>query len=183
MQNQTVPRPHGVPESFYSKFGSQITAVLSGFDRIRFRATLRMLYQPGMMDRYLAYCGVGLNKFKEFAESTTAKIKAAAYQAAAAAGRPLQYLGNNQLSKEDLARELAHRDKIKEGLIAIFTAVQPCLSYAVRGDYQSKQSKLANPPASAAAEALWARRRCRRCCGLLVRIGVMKSHSESRLGL
>jgi hypothetical protein len=77
MQNQTVPRPHGVPESFYSKFGSQITAVLSGFDRIRFRATLRMLYRPGMMDRYLAYCGVGLNKFKEFAESTTAKIKAA----------------------------------------------------------------------------------------------------------
>lgn len=142
MQNQTAPRPHGVPESFYSKFGRQITAVLSGFDRIRFRATLRMLYQPGMMDRYLAYCGIGLNRFKEFAESTTAKIKAAAYQAAALAGRPLKYLGNNQLSKEDLARDLAHRDKIKEGLITIFTAVEPCLSYSVRGDHQTKKSKL-----------------------------------------
>ena len=94
-----------------------------------------MLYQPGMMDRYLAYCGIGLNRFKEFAESTTAKIKAVAYQAAANAGRPLKYMGNNQLSKEDLARYLAHRDKIKEGLIAIFTAVEPCLSYSVRGDH------------------------------------------------
>jgi hypothetical protein len=37
---------------------------------------------------------------------------------------------------------LAHGDKIKEGLIAIFTAVEPCLSYAVRGDHQSKKSKL-----------------------------------------
>jgi hypothetical protein len=90
----------------------------------------------------LAYCGVGLSQFKEFAESTTAKIKAAAYQAAALAGRPFQYLGNNQLSKEDLARGLAHQDKIKAGLIAIFTAVEPCLSYAVRGDHQTKQSKL-----------------------------------------
>jgi len=42
MQNQIAPRPHGVPESFYSKFGQFITAVLTGFDRIRFRATLRI---------------------------------------------------------------------------------------------------------------------------------------------
>src|SRR5215469_536017 len=142
MQNQTAPRPHGVPESFYSKFGQYVTAVLSGFDRIRFRATLRVLYQPSMMDRYLGYCGVKLRDFKTFAESTTAKVKAAAYRAATLAGRPLEYLRNAGLCKEDLARELAQRDKIKEGLIAIFTAVEPCLSYSVRGDHRTKKSKL-----------------------------------------
>jgi hypothetical protein len=52
MQNQSAPRPHGVPESFYSKFGQYVTAVLSGFDRIRFRATLRVLYQPATMEPY-----------------------------------------------------------------------------------------------------------------------------------
>ena len=142
MQNQAAPRPHGVPESFYSKFGQYITAVLSGFDRIRFRATLRVLYQPSMMDRYLGYCGVKLKDFKTFAESTTAKVKAAAYRAAALVGRPLEYLRNAGVCKEDLARELAQRDKIKEGLIAIFTAVEPCLSYSVRGDHHTKKSKL-----------------------------------------
>ena len=43
------------------------------FERIRigldFGAALRMLYH------HLAYCGVGLSQFKEFAESTTVKIK------------------------------------------------------------------------------------------------------------
>src|SRR5258707_15732594 len=85
MQNQSTPKPHGVLESFYSKFGRHITAVLSGFDRLRFRASLRMLYQPEVMERYLGYCGVKLKEFKSFAEATTAKVKAAAYQAARAA--------------------------------------------------------------------------------------------------
>ena len=142
MQSQTTPRPHGVPESFYSKFGKLITAVLSGFDRIRFRASLRMLYQAGVMERYLGYCGVKLKEFKSFAEATTAKVKAAAYQAARETGRPVQYLGNGELSKENLARELARRDKIKQGLIAVFTAVEPCLSYSLRGDQEAKQIKL-----------------------------------------
>src|ERR1700741_5176159 len=146
MQNQTAPVPHGVPETFYSKFGQYVTAVLSGFDRIRFRGTMRMLYQPAMMDCYLDYCGVKLKDFKAFAESTTAKVKAAAHRAAALAGRPLEYLRSAQLSKEELAREVARRDKIKEGLIAIFTAVEPCLSYSLRGDRQTKQIKLVLEP-------------------------------------
>ena len=101
-----------------------------------------MLYQPSMMDRYLGYCGVKLRDFKAFAENTTAKVKVAAYRAAALAGRPLEYLRSPGLCKEDLAREVAQRDKIKEGLIAIYTAVEPCLSYAVRGDPVTKKIKL-----------------------------------------
>ena len=50
MQSQTASIPHGVPESFYSKFGHHVTAILSGFDRIRFRGTLRMLFEPPMME-------------------------------------------------------------------------------------------------------------------------------------
>jgi len=113
MQNQTAPRPHGVPESFYSKFGQYVTAVLSGFDRIRFRATLRVLYQPSMMDRYLGYCGVKLKDFKTFAEKTTAKVKAAAYRAAELARRPIEYLPNPGIAKDELARQVIQRDKIK----------------------------------------------------------------------
>src|ERR1700730_18924999 len=60
MQNQTAPRPHGVPESFYSKFGQYVTAVLSGFDRIRFRATLRPLFCPEGPAVYLKQAGFPL---------------------------------------------------------------------------------------------------------------------------
>jgi hypothetical protein len=92
VKTQPLPATHGVPESFLSKFGQNITGILSGFDRIRFRGTLRLLFQPAAMERYLCSCGVLIKEFKHFAESVTAKVKAAAYRSAAAAKRPVEYL-------------------------------------------------------------------------------------------
>lgn len=132
----------GVPELFLSKFGSDITAVLCGFDRIRLRGTLRMLFEPKIMEAYLGVCGVLIKHFRIFAEKLTNRVKAAAYQIAQAAGRPVRYVPDSQLSKEDLARALARQDRVKEGLIALLTAVEPCLSYSVRGDRHSKKIHL-----------------------------------------
>jgi hypothetical protein len=66
-------KPHQDRTAFQRVFGQYVTAVLSGFDRIRFRATLRVLYQASMMDRYLGYCGVKLQDFKSFAEDGQGK--------------------------------------------------------------------------------------------------------------
>lgn len=142
MKTNTLPTPNGVPESFLSKFGKQITAILCGFDRIRFRATQRLLFQPNSLEAYLATCGVLIKHFKSFAQGLTERVKAAAYQAAAAAGRPVQYLGAAHTDKEARARELARQDGIRQGLIAVFTAVEPCWSYSVRGDRPSKEIHL-----------------------------------------
>lgn len=78
----------GVPESFLDRFGGQVAAILSGFDRIRFRATLRVLFVPAMMEAYLRACRVLLKDFKGFALNVSGRIKAAAYASAKAAGRP-----------------------------------------------------------------------------------------------
>lgn len=136
------PTTHSVPESFLAKFGSYITAVLSGFDRIGFRGVLRMLFKPLEMDFYLSRCGVLIKDFKAFAEELTGRVKAAAYQAARTAGRPAQYITDSQLSKEDLARQIAERDHIGEGLIALFSAVEACYSFSVRGDRASRKNHL-----------------------------------------
>ena len=143
------PTTHSVPESFLSKFGSCITAVLSGFDRIRFRGVLRMLFKPLEMDFYLSRCGVLIKDFKAFAEELTGRVKAAAYQAACAAGRPVQYLADSQLSKEDLARQIAQRNAICEGLIVLFGAVEPCSSFSVRGDRANRKIHLCLSSANA----------------------------------
>lgn len=142
VKTTSIPKPNGAPESFVSKFGKHITGILCGFDRIRFRATQRLLFQPNSMESYLSTCGVLIKQFKRFAEGITERVKAAAYQAAAAAGRPVQYLGGAKSDKETLAREMARKEGIKEGLIAVFTAVEPCLSYSVRGDRKSKEIHL-----------------------------------------
>ena len=137
---------HGAPEAFLNKFGSEILGHLSGFDRVRFRGLLRVLFQPNSMEAYLCACKVLIKHFKPFAEKLTNRLKQLAYQTAAAAGRPVQYLNSSEISKEDLARKLARKERIQEGLIAVFTAVEPCLSYSVRGDHKTKEIHLVLEP-------------------------------------
>ena len=142
MKTNTLSNQAGVPQGFLTRFGQQVTAILCGFDRLRFRATQRLLFQPNSMEAYLATCKVLIKNFRSFAEGITQRVKAAAYQAAAKANRPVQYLGGGDSNKEKLARELARQDGIAQGLIAVFSAVEPCLSYSVRGDYQTKEIHL-----------------------------------------
>jgi hypothetical protein len=98
------------------------------------------------MERYLCSCGVLIKGFKEFALSVTAKVKAAAYGAAAQAKRPAQYLVDAKLSKEDYARQIALEDGIKEGLVVLLSAKEPCYSYSVRGDRASQKLHLVIEP-------------------------------------
>jgi hypothetical protein len=142
MKNQTPTSGHGAPDAFLNKFGQHITGVLSGFDRLRFRGTLRMLFDPSVMEVYLLRWNVLIKHFKTFAEGITGRVKAAAYQAAQSAGRPFRYLPQPDVSKEDLARQIAHDDQVRSGLVAVFSAVEPCLSYSVRGDRQTQQIHL-----------------------------------------
>ena len=121
-----------------------------------------MLFKPLEMDFYLSRCGVLIKDFKAFAEELTGRVKAAAYQAACAAGRPVQYLADSQLSKEELARQIAQRDAIGEGLIVLFGAVEPCSSFSVRGDRANRKIHLVleqrqmHPPVSLLhASGIW----------------------------
>ena len=146
VKTTTLPSTPGVPTAFVSKFGRHITGFLSGFDRLRFHGTLRMLFQPEIFELYLSRQGVLVKDFKEFALMMTARVKEMASGAAAAAGRPMRYLTSGVQSKEDLAREIARQDRIKEGLIAVFSAVEPCTSYTVRGNRETKKLDLVLQP-------------------------------------
>jgi hypothetical protein len=142
MQNQTAPRPQGVPESFYSKFGQYVTAVLNGFDRIRFRATLRPLFSPNGPEVYLNHCKVLIKHFKGFAQGISDRVKKLAYERFQQLGRPQIYLPSSELSKEALVQELVAKEAIQEGAIALLSCVEPCLSFRVRGDRQAKTLRL-----------------------------------------
>ena len=142
MRKSNAPTPNSVPESFLTKHGAHITGVLCGFDRLLFQANIGVLFHPKSMEAYLLVCKVLFKDFKAFAQNWTDRIKSLAFQAAERAGRPVKYLQDPSASKEDLARRLAREDQVKEGLIALFTAVEPCWSYSVRGDRQTKQIHL-----------------------------------------
>jgi len=146
MKQTTPSATSGAPSAFVSKFGRYVTGILSGFDRLRFHGTLRMLFQPEVMEIYLLRRGVLLKDFKPFALKLTAQVKQLAIDTATAAGRPMRYLASSAQSKEDLARSIARQDRIKEGLIAVFSAVEPCTSYTVRGNRETKKLELVLQP-------------------------------------
>jgi hypothetical protein len=120
------------PSPFVTQHAQDVIGVLSGFDRIRLMATLRPLYQPSLMQRYLIRVGILLKDFGTFASSWTERVRAAAHQLAERSGRALTYLHGSSARKEMLARDLARQDGLTSGLIGIWSVVEPCLTYFVR---------------------------------------------------
>jgi len=133
-------------KAFLERYGSMITGVLSGFDRLVFMGSLRSLvYAPRMMV-YLSRAGLLIKDFSRWVQDLGSEIKDAAARAARDAGRPLCYLRSSDTSKEDLAREIAQRDGISNGLIAVLTCVEPCRSFDVRSNRAAKTIELINRP-------------------------------------
>src|SRR5260370_2756085 len=139
MQNQTAPRPYGVPESFYSKFGQYVTAVLSGFDRIRFRATLRPLFCPEGPEVYLNHCKVLIKHFKGFAQGLSDRVKKLAYERFQQLGRPQIHLPSSEISKQALGQELVAKEATQERATALSTCWEPALPSPALGHHQSKR--------------------------------------------
>src|ERR1051326_3395137 len=131
--------------SFLERFSPLVTGVLSGFDRLRFRGTKRLLSTIGGLMTFLWEKRILLKDFKAYVCSTTDRIRRGVEHAAAAAGRPVLFL-NHQERKEDLARDLAQREGITSGLVAVFSAVESCCSYSVHPDRASQRLVLRRGP-------------------------------------
>lgn len=119
---------------FISRFGSLITGVLSGFDRLVLRGHLLPLMGDRGMSRFLERASVRLLDFKEYALRTSGSVKAVALAEAERCGRPLRYVESSSTNKEDLARELLAKHPVDEGVICALTAVEPCMSFEYHRD-------------------------------------------------
>jgi hypothetical protein len=126
-------------ERFIQRHQPSVTGVLSGFDRIRFRGTLRLIANERGLGALLGYLGVLLKDFKDYAMSLSERLKEASLAVAEAAGRPVRYLASALTCKEELARRIASEDRIGSGLICVLTAVEPCWSFHVRRDPEQKK--------------------------------------------
>ena len=121
-------------DRFLQHHAASITGVLSGFDRVRFRGTLRRIANSRGLTTWLAYLGVRLTEFKGFALGISGQLRAAVEQVASDAGRPLIYLNSWADDKEALARQIAARDGVQQGVIAVLACVERCQSFDLRSD-------------------------------------------------
>lgn len=114
---------------FIARYRSQITGMLSGFDRLVFRGSLLPLMRDGGMFFFLQRAGIPLLDFKRFVSDTSARVKATAFAQAERLGRPVRYLESGRVDKEQLARHLLAEQPVERGLICVLTAVEPCMSF------------------------------------------------------
>jgi len=142
VKTKTTPSQDGLPREFLNRFGQHVTGFFSGFDRVRFRATLRPLFCPNGPEVYLNYCKVLIKNFKSFAQDLSDRLKNLAYEKFQQAGRPNIYLASSELSKEALVQAMVAKEQLKEGPIVLLSCVEPCLRFRVRGDRQAKRLRL-----------------------------------------
>jgi len=126
-------------DTFIQKYQPHVKGVLSGFDRLVFRGNLMGLCTVDGMMRYLSHVSVLLKHFSEHAKRATLWLRQGSIAEALRLGRPVQYLRSSQASKEGFARDIAQRDGIRDGLIAVLTCVEPIWSFRVHRDPTRKR--------------------------------------------
>jgi len=131
---------------FIANHAADITGVLSGFDRLVLRGNIRQLCFVDGLKRLLWKRQVLLKNFGAYAESLTAQLKKSSSDQAKAAGRPVEYLPSSRTSKEDVARKIAQRDNVRSGLIAVLSSIEPCMSYDIFKNRNTKHLELVSRP-------------------------------------
>lgn len=127
---------------FIAKYRNEITGVLTGFDRLVFRGTLRSLAYAQGMDKCRSLNGILLKDFGRWAERCSKELEKISLAEAQRLGRPIEYLGSSQIDKEALARKIAEEKGIQEGLVCVLRCVEPCSSFEVYRNRDQKQLEL-----------------------------------------
>jgi hypothetical protein len=128
--------------AFLQHHNRSILGVISGFDRMLFRGTLRMIAHARGMSLWLRHVKVLLKDFADYVETVTGQITRACVAVAVDAGRPVEYLDSSSVSKEDIARQIAERDGIREGLVCALTCVEPCQTFDIHRNARTKHLEL-----------------------------------------
>jgi hypothetical protein len=133
-------------KKFIQRFADKVIGVLSGWDRLVLRGTLRPIaFWAGMMV-FLWEKQVKLQNFGRYVFKISQSVKEASCREAEPRKRPVIYLGSSKTDKADLAQQIAREDRVEKGLIAVFKAVEPCIGYDVVGDREKKKLVLIQRP-------------------------------------
>ena len=79
-------------KSLVERYGSEIMSVLSGWDRLAFRGTLRWLSSARGLSSYLAARNILLRDFKDWAQQLTKRLRDSCQDLAEALGIRTVYL-------------------------------------------------------------------------------------------
>lgn len=139
-------------QQFIDKFGEHIDGILSGFDRLILRGTLRRLQYvqpiPGEgglrargMEEYLWQNKVLFKDYKAYMEKVSERIKRASTRAVVERGEKPIFQPDPKVDKDAMAREVAKERKITSGLVCIISSMEPSPTFEHRGQYVVRRTR------------------------------------------
>ena len=133
-------------KQFITKYAHTIKGVLSGFDRLVFRGSMRSFNFDAGRQFYLYLEKLPYKDFVEHARKTTERVKIASLAPVQAEGRPVVYLASSKISKEETAKRIATENQITEGNICVLTVVEPCMGLDIIGNKATHRLEIVARP-------------------------------------
>jgi hypothetical protein len=123
-----------MPSGFEVAHRDQLLGSLTTVDRLIVHGHLSRLWFPNHMAYFLDRLGIHIARdFGQFVKQASSKVIARGEALAKSAGRPFIYLARVVHGKDDLARQIARRDGVREGLICVFSTVEPAMCFGLAG--------------------------------------------------
>src|SRR5207253_2831415 len=108
-----------------------ISGVLSGWDRIRFRGTLRRIASLSGMGSFLSEQRILLKEFKDWALSLTGSVRGGVERLAEAHDLRVEHVASSATNKEERARSVAGARWEQVGLSCILSSMELCRTFTV----------------------------------------------------
>ena len=115
--------------SLIERYCTQITGIISCFDRIIIKGTLQGFGSPHEMTSYLYKNGIKVFDFAKFADPLRSKIRANAERIATENGLKIEFIKKNNFRKDERIKSILKERGKSPGLVHIFSAMEPCPSY------------------------------------------------------
>ena len=127
-------------------YHDKVIGAIKGFDRIRFRGTIRWLANEVGMNTFLRDSNILLKDFAGWAEAKTKALRLSCEKRAIELGIEMQYLKSGAVDKEKVARAIAEKHNISNAPICMFSVVEPCIAPTVKGNRETKKLELKMTP-------------------------------------
>jgi len=116
-------------QSLTERYAGQIAGVLSCYDRIILFGTLPKICYAGGMTAYLYQKGIRIFDYPRFAEPFREQLRQNAERLAKDNGLEIEFIRKRNFRKEERIKQILEKRGEHPGLVWIFSAVEPCMSY------------------------------------------------------
>ncbi|MCL2134900.1 MAG: hypothetical protein FWH37_05020 [Candidatus Bathyarchaeota archaeon] len=116
--------------SITEHYKQQIAGTISCFDRIIISATIPGVCYPEGMAKHITSKGIRLFDYPHYVEPLRDEIRANAEKIAKENNLEIEHIrSKNAFRKEDRIKEILKQTQTQEGIIHIFSAMEPCPAY------------------------------------------------------